>query len=259
MVCFLLPGLLCLLSLSPLVETPVPLSVVAVVRQGLPPFEEGERLYRLEGRGSSQLRSGDKVLLQRSGEKSCSGRLKVLEVHDEYALATLDEEGETYPLKGDLAQRIEPPRPLPVLPTQKPEEALPRSSTLAVSKPIRELTPSVPKPVLPAPSAPAWVPSPSSEPVASHSQPIYFLKENASLSPGAVEKLKKITATWGLKDRWVLGYPGNAGLIPSLQQERLGALRGELQRLGVETPELRVMPPEPAGRYDVIYVLSESR
>jgi hypothetical protein len=295
------------------------LRVVAVVRQGLPPYEEGERLYRLEGKDSSRLKVGDKILLLRAEEKICPGKLRVLEVHGEFVLADLDEEGDTYPLKGDLALRIEPPRPLPPLPTPTPENAPPRPSSIEVTKPVRELPKDAPKavpeeaephslkgdlaprielprplPPLPtprpedapprpfsievakpvqgspedaprevlpaAPLPPAVTPVPLDKPsVTARRQPIYFLKENASLSPGALEKLKSSVASWGFKDRWVLGYPGIAGLIPALQQERLAVLRAELRRLGIEALEIRLLPPETPGKYDVVFVICESR
>jgi hypothetical protein len=247
------------LPLSALLPEGVPLRVVAVVRQGPPPYEDEGRLYRLEGVGPISLKLGDKIRLQRIGDSGSPGRLKVVEAHREFALAELEEAGETYPLKGDLAHRIEPPRPLPLLPVEAPGESRPVLVSLAVTRPAREVPVDKVERVELVPAPPPG-PAPSAAVVAvSKRQPIFFLKENASLSPGALEKLRVAVLTWGAEGRWLLGYPGIMGAVSPLQQQRLEGLRAELVRLGVGNIEFQLQSPEGPSRYDVVYVIQEPR
>jgi hypothetical protein len=262
MLSVLVAAIPCLLLPSSLPGDAAHLRVVAVVRQGLPPYEDGDRLYRIEGKGASFLRVGEKLLLQRKGEASDLGKLKVVEIHGDFALAALEDLGETYPLKGDLVFRIEPLSPLPLLPSMGPE-AMPRPSALIVTKPTREAPKEefkgMPRNLASPVVSNAIVSMPNPQPVTTKRQAIFFLKESASLSPGAFEKLKTIVGSWGVKDRWVLGYPVSKGSPPALQQDRLNALRAELQRLGLESPEVRLLPAETPGKYDVVYVMCEPR
>lgn len=254
-VLLLLPGL----PLSALLSETAPLRVVAVVRQGPPPYEDEGRLYRLEGSGPVFLKLGDKLRLHRIGEGGSPGRLKVVEAHREFALAELEESGETYPLKGDLAHRIEPAHPLPALPAEEPGIARPALTALEVARPLRGL-PAAPVQVVEQVPELAPPPAPSeAAAMASKRQPIFFLKTNASLSPGALEKLRAAVLNWGPQGRWILGYPGIQGAVPALQQERLEGLRAELVRLGVGNVEFQIQPPEAPSKYDVVYVIQEPR
>ena len=88
-------------------------------------------------------------------------------------------------------------------------------------------------------------------PVQLHREPIYFIKEDATLSPGAYAKLKLWVRTWGTGGRWFLECPELAG---ALTAQRVSALRTELQRLGVGSLETVALPEEPESRYDPVYV-----
>ena len=181
-----------------------PLRVVAVVRSGAPPFEEDERLYRLEGDGCQTLTVAEHLTLRREGEKRSLGRLRVAAVKDGYALARLDSPGETYPLKGDLAVRHEraialPPLPLPSEAPMVASEALaPRSPGLAVPR------------------------DPSR---CDRRETLYFLKGSGELSAAGLAKLRAWVGEWGAGGRWILLVP--AGAPAALTQARLETLDDE--------------------------------
>lgn len=85
-------------------------------------------------------------------------------------------------------------------------------------------------------------------------EPIYFLKGDASLSPGALAKLQTWTSTWSTGGTWSLACPeGAAGTYPILEA-RIRALRTELGRLQVVRLETRLAPKVDPGVYDPIYV-----
>lgn len=251
-----------------------PLRVVSVLRAGLPPYEDAKRIYRLEGEACGRLKSGEALLLRRMGEPRSLGCLKVTEVRGSYALAHLQTPGETYPLKGDLVLREEDINPLPVvaLPTLNP---LP--SVAVPQAPVRTVPAPVPTtlPIVPAVPPSTTTPSEASKPETSTPEPpkpeaskvtkpqgvqrgaIYFLRADASLSPGALAKLKAWTEEWGSDGQWILGVPG--ARVPALDQERLQALKSELLRLGVSALDVRPQPEDVESKYDAIYVIRESR
>lgn len=215
-----------------------PLQIVSVGRTGLPPYDDSQRVYRLEGSGCATLRAGEVVVLKREGERRNLGRLEVLSVHLDHAQAKLLQAGETFPLKGDLAIRMELLRPLPELP--KPVAGRPLTAQAALQP--KALKASLVR---------------SFGEGTTYREPIYFLKGDASLSPGALAKLRTWAESWGPKNQWTLECPQSPGTLSTLLQERVSALREELQRLGVAQLEVRAVSPEPPGRYDAIYVMSE--
>ena len=208
----------------------LPLHLAAVERAGLPPYEGPERVYRLEGAACDALRVGERLALRRQGDPRRLGQLEILSVHPDHAEARLSEPGETFPLVGDLACRAEPLRSLPQIPAA---------------------------PLRPLPAAAAVRPSPSPRPLPQvpvrvvHREPIYFIKDDATLSPGAYSKLKLWTETWGTGGRWSLECPPAAISLTSL---RVSALRSELQRLGVSGLEIVAVPEGPPSEYDPLYV-----
>jgi hypothetical protein len=270
-----------------------PLLVVSVDRPGLPPYEGNGRVYRLEGPECLTLRVGEVLGLRRQGESRGLGRLKILAVHPDHAEAHLSEAGETFPLKGDLAIRKEPlhslpamatasPRPLPakdVLQPMHPRPADPWLTPDAEALPPKEAPvirteplPSLPtmamiplrslpetnalRPAILACVFPQAVPPKPSGRGSAHRAPIYFIKEDASLSPGAQVKLKLWVSIWGAGGRWSLECPKGVDTVSSL---RLSALRSELQRLGVPVLglDIRSLCQDPGARYDAIYVKRE--
>lgn len=217
---------LCLVTAA--LQAAPPLAVVQVVRQGLPPYDDTGRLYRLEGDGCD-LRPGRVVLLVRPGERRSLGQLEVVSAGPGYALARILKAGTTFPMKGDLAVPREPLRPLPALPG--PGAAL--SGTEALAGPPAALA-------LPAPP-----------PGAIHREPIFFLPEEAVLTPGAKAKLKAWVAAWGRAGRWVLAQPPAA---QPLAEARIAALREELGRLGVAEVERGTAEADPPGKYPAVFV-----
>ncbi len=226
---------------QPLVGQPLvgqPLQIVSVGRTGLPPYEGSQRVYRLEGNGCATLRVGEVVVLKREGELRNLGRLEITSVHLDHAQAKLLQTGDTFPLKGDLAVRMELLRAMPVLPKAVDVPPLPAVAALQ-----------------PRALKAALVRSFSTG--TTYREPIYFLKGDASLSPGAVAKLRAWAESWGVQTQWTLECPQPPGMLSTLLQERISALREALRASGIQHLEVRAVPPEPPGRYDAIYVMSE--
>lgn len=215
-----------------------PLQVAGVVRSGLPPYDETERFYRLEGEGSQVLHLNEYLTLRRVGERRQLGRLQVTALKDGYALARLAVPGETYPLKGDLIVRHERAAGLPGMPA------------LALGVGLRPLGEFAPR------SLQLTIPrSPSTE--RRHQESIYFLKGNAELSPAALVKLKTWVGAWGLDGRWVLRVPEDATIPSALSQARGEALKKALRHLGVSGVELHPQGPGASSRFDSIHVAKE--
>lgn len=225
------------LFVAPLLMAAQPLQVVAVVRSGMPPFEEGGRLYRLEGDGCLALKVNEQLTLKRSGEARPLGRLEVTAVKDGYALAKLALSGETYPLKGDLAVRHEMIQSLPSLPVARQELPIPTEA----------LAPRAPKAAIPQALLKAG----------NRRECIYFLKGNAELSPGALAKLRAWVQSWDLDGRWTILIPESADIPQALSQARAEALKAGFKELGVSQVEIRPLPPEPPARYDSVYISKE--
>jgi hypothetical protein len=224
-------GFLLLLLLGSFAWATPPLRVALVERAGLPPYEGTERIYRLEGSGCQTLRVGENLVLQRPGERRSLGRLEILTVHFDHAQARLSLPGDTFPLKGDLAIRTAAFLPLPEVPSAI-QVPIPGPDTLRPWTITR---------TLPGPSV-------------VYREPIYFIKGDASLSPGAQTKLKAWVATWGAEGQWTLECPPTPDTLATL---RISALRAELQQLGVPSLETRILSDEPSGQYDGIYVRKE--
>jgi hypothetical protein len=219
--------LLSFMLMTAALHAAAPLTVVNVVREGQPPYEDADRLYRVEGDGSDQLRPGRVLLLMRAGDPRPMGQLEVVKTGPGYALAKVRKAGATYPMKGDQAVPREPLRTLPSLPSPG------RPLAIALALPAA--------PALPVPP-----------PGAAHREPIFFLPEQATLTPAARSKLKAWVATWGRAGRWVLALP-TAQPSP-LTEARVTALREELTRLGVPKVELDANAPVPPGKYPAVYV-----
>ena len=215
--------------LGSILEAAQPLHVAGVVRTGPPPFEEGERLYRLEGNCCQTLSVAESLTLRREGEKRNLGRLRVEAVKDGYALARLASSGETYPLKGDLAVRHEkvlalPPLPLPSEAPRIPSEALaPHRPSLSVPRDHARFD---------------------------RRETLYFLKDSGELSAAGLAKLRTWVEAWGAGGRWIFLVP--EGAPAPLTQVRVETLRGALRRLGVTEVEQQSLPSGPPARYDSI-------
>lgn len=106
---------------------------------------------------------------------------------------------------------------------------------------------------------PAQVVTPSPFPASALSkrEAIFFIKGDATLSPGAIVKLKTWVNTWGLGGKWTLACPSGPGLNYDLLERRILNIRTELRKLGLSKVETSLLPQEPVGQYDVIYVVKE--
>jgi hypothetical protein len=109
----------------------------------------------------------------------------------------------------------------------------------------------------PKPATQAAPPSPTSVSSQPKREPIFFIKGDGTLSPGAIVKLKTWVEAWGVKGKWILGCPTGPGLTYELLEKRLLAIRAELLKLGVAKVDTVLLPSQPAGPYDAIYVIKE--
>lgn len=200
-----------------------PLHVSAVVRQGLPPYEDANRLYRLEGEGAEGLRPGAVVTLHRPGRDVRPGRLKVVNLTPQGALAKLESPGDHFPLIGDQALEARP-APFPAFPR------LPESPTPA------QIAPHPPVARAAAPLA-----------------ALYFLKGDATVSPGGLAKLRGWASAWDRSRPWRLMMPRDSE-DPGLSLRRAEAVRTALQELGVSQVTLDPVPPIEGAPYDVVYL-----
>lgn len=224
--------------LGPMLAAAPPLQVAGVVRSGMPPYDEAERLYRLEGQGAQALHLNEYLTLRRTGERRTLGRLQVTALKDGYALARLTTPGETYPLKGDFIVRHERAARLPIQQGLAPDTRL---------RPLGDLAPRVPQ--LPIPRSPS--------PGKTHQEPIFFLKGSAELSPAALVKLRAWVGAWGLEGRWVLRMPEDPQVPATLSQARVEALKQALGQLGVSGVDMDWQAAAVPSRFDSIHVAKE--
>lgn len=201
-----------------------PLHVSAVVRLGLPPYEDANRLYRLEGEGAGTLRPGAVVTLHRPGRDVRPGRLRVVNLTPQGALAKLESPGDHFPLIGDQALEARP-APFPTFPS------LPETTTAAA-----KISPHPPV-------------ARSAAPLAA----LYFLKGDATVSPGGLAKLRTWAAAWDRTRPWRLMMPRD-GEDPGLSLRRAESVRTALQDLGVTQVILDPVPPIEGAPYDVVYL-----
>lgn len=200
-----------------------PLRIVAVERQGLPPYEDDHRIYRLQG--SARVSPNELLELSRPGGKALPGRLRVLRATPEGALATLDRRGDTFPLKGDVAIHFE----MAVLP------GLPAS---------REIAPA-PTPLgtrLAIPRDPRYL-----------GEAVYFLPGDATLSPLGREKLRTWAQEYG-EGRWILEIPSGKGPSARLDSARAKVLKAALEGAGVKGVQIKAVPSSASQRPNSVFV-----
>ncbi len=200
-----------------------PLHIVAVERRGPPPYEQADRIYGLDGGQDRGLRVGDRLIVRRAGEAMALGRLKVTEVRGERSEATFESAAGGYPMKGDLALREELKR-IPELP-RLDAGPLP----VAVS----------PGPVIEPPPREGL---------------LYFLPQQAELSPAGMKKLEAWVEAWGSGGRWAVQVPTAQAIRPALQKQRIEALQHALRTLGIDHAAIESGPRTTEGKYDPAWV-----
>jgi hypothetical protein len=180
-----------------------PLHIVGVERRGLPPYEEGARLYRLDGGEGSGLKLGDRLTVRRLGGSTLA-LLKVVELKADWCLGVLDGVSTEAPMKGDFVLKSEL-SPLPVLSAQRdPLTAWPTG------------------------------PRPSSLEAPPREGLIWFLPGSSELSPAGLAKVTGWVQAWGRDGRWSV-LVGTAKECPKALREARGrALAEALKALGIE-------------------------
>ena len=200
-----------------------PIHIVAVERTGLPPYESEDRVYCLEGGPDRGLRVGDRLLVKRTGEARAFGHLWVTEVRGGQARARYKPIETAYPMKGDLAI-------LEVL------KALPEAGRLDPD-PLPVATP-------PGPASKA----PPREGV------LFFLPQQAALSPAGVKKLETWVAEWGRGGQWGIQVPMAKAIKPALQKQRIAALEAALRTLGLEQVKVETDSRTAEGKNDPAWI-----
>ena len=217
---------------APAPKGPTSLAITQVLREGPPPYDHGQRLYKLEGEGVEHLVLGDIVHLRREQEDLALARLQVAVVMPGYALAVVATEGETFPLVGDLAWGRGMAAPLPEMPD------------LAV----------LPEPAALHPHTPALRPPGTVGGFTATREKLFFQPGESQLSPAGLAKLKTWVKAWGPEHRYFLAIPPWPGEKPELNAARAGVLKEALKGLGVAEVEVRALPDPEPGKYPLIYV-----
>jgi hypothetical protein len=212
----------CLVLVSAL-GAQAPLHIVSVERRGLPPYEAADRTYGLDGGHARGLKVGDRLIVTRTGEALPLGHLRVTEVRGERSGAAFEPAGAAYPMKGDLAILEELLR-------------IPEVPRLSVE----------PIPLVPAPRPSAVAPP--------REGLLFFLPQQAELSPAGLKKLEAWIAEWGPRGRWVVHVPSAKALKPVLQKLRAEALQAALHSLGIEHATVETQPRTADGQYDPAWI-----
>ncbi len=209
---------------------PPPLQIASVERAGLPPFEPGSRLYRVLGDGQDDLRVGDQLRILREGEVRDLGKLRVVELRGNQVLARWVVPGDTFPMIGDLLVKLEV-RAMPALPGRAPEAG----PDLADLEPRR-------------------VERTREGPFQIRREPIYFLRQDATLSPAGEAKLSQWVKAWG-PGSWSLELPESTEATEALEAARVQVLEAFLKGLGIGAVAVRKGPKVPAAQYDPVFVI----
>lgn len=197
--------------------------IVAVERQGLPPYESTDRVYGLDGGQERGLRVGDRLMVKRTGEALPLGHLQVTAVHPDRSAARFESAEGRYPMKGDVAA-LEVYWPLPKVPQLEAEP-------------------------LPATASPQVAPEPPPREGC-----LFFLPMRADLSPAGVKKLEAWVEAWGAGGRWVVHVPSAKALKPAVQKERIESLQSALRNLGIEKVTVETEPRTSESRYEPAWV-----
>jgi hypothetical protein len=201
----------------------VPFRIIAVERQGLPPYESQDRIYRLDGGQERGLRVGDRLIVKRNGDFWALGRLRVIEVRGDHAGTTFEPAASAYPMKGDLALREE-------------LKWMPDGGRLNA-----ELIPLVPPPR-------STSEAPPKEGI------LFFLPQKAELSLAGLRKLETWVEAWGAEGRWVVQVPTAKALKPALQKQRAEALQAALRAMGIGRVKLESEARTAEGKYDPAWI-----
>lgn len=198
--------------------------VVAVERHALPPHEDDQRLYRLEGPGP--LSPGTLVQLTRAGGTENPGRLRVVHSAPNGALAVIAQRGDTYPLVGDGTAPWSVHK-VPVLPPPEPV------ATVAPPLALAPMEPHLPR---------------------SFREAVYFLPGDGTLSPRGQEKVAGWGREWGA-GQWVVEIPAGSGPLSKLLQVRAQAVVAALKGAGVTTLSVKAAPAASFQKPDQVNVV----
>jgi hypothetical protein len=215
--------LLVCLGLGGVLGAQASFQIVAVERHGLPPYETADRVYCLDGGQERGLRVGDRLWVKRPGAPRACGHLWVTKVGPGRAEARYEPMASIYPMKGDLAllevlKRLPGPGPLNLdpLPMPLPPQATPQA-------PPREGL-------------------------------LFFLPQQAELSPAGVKKVEQWVQAWGSAGQWGILVPAARALKPTLQKQRAESLAAALRALGIEQVKLETEPRTTEGKYDPAWI-----
>ncbi|MFN7959624.1 MAG: hypothetical protein U0P46_15015 [Holophagaceae bacterium] len=201
----------------------VPLHILAVERKGPPPYEVADRIYRLDGGLDRGLHVGDRLLVKRRGEPRPIGHFRVVEVRGDQCETRFEPNGPFHPMKGDLALREE----LKWMPETVPMDA----------DPLPRMSP---------PAATAEAPP--------REGLLFFLPQQADLSPAGLKKLEAWVRDWGAEGRWAVQVPSAKALPATLQKRRAETLQAALRSLGVAQAKVETEARASEGKYDPAWI-----
>jgi hypothetical protein len=200
-----------------------PLHIVAVERTGLPPYESEDRVYCMDGGQDRGLRVGDRLFVKRTGDVRVLGHLWVTEVRGDQARARYEPMETVYPMKGDLA----------ILEVLKwmPETGRLNPDPLPVASPPGSTSKAPPREGV-----------------------LFFLPQQAELSPAGVKKLETWVEEWGREGQWGIQVPMAKAIKPALQKQRIASLEAALHSLGLEHVKLETDPRTTEGKNDPAWI-----
>lgn len=180
-----------------------PLHIVSVERRGLPPYEATDRVYGLDGGLPQGLHVGDRLRVKRAGDFQFIGRLWITELRGDHSAARFEPVGATFPMKGDLVFPEVLLWPPAARPLNEEPLALVQAPLVTAEAPPREGI-------------------------------IYFLPQQAEVSPAGVRKLEAWVKAWGVTGRWSVQVPAAKALSPALLKQRAESLQAALRALGIQ-------------------------
>jgi hypothetical protein len=213
----------CCLTLGGVLVAQAPFHIVAVERKGLPPYEAADRVYCLDGGQDRGLRVGDRLLAKRTGDRRACGHFWVTRVLPGQAETRYEPMESIYPMKGDLAL-LEVLKGIPDPGRLNPESL----------------------PVLSPPSATSKAPP--------REGLLFFLPQQAELSPAGVKKVELWVEAWGRAGQWGIQVPTTRALKPALQKQRAESLEAALRALGIQQVQLEMGPRTTEGKNDPAWI-----
>jgi hypothetical protein len=83
---------------------------------------------------------------------------------------------------------------------------------------------------------------------------LFFLPQQAELSPAGVKKLEAWVREWGREGQWGIQVPMAKAVKPALQKQRIASLEAALRTLGLEHAKVETDPRTTEGKNDPAWI-----